>query len=273
VDYSAAALTLYEGAIHMIQSVPYQVERLDWEGRKAYCTRTRVDYYTDAIDYTKLKELECFDGAHAGEGTVRHGEVHVVRRVSGYKKIRYYTHENIGYGPVNLPDQELHSTAVWWQLPQGVLDTVFRSRQHALDGFLGAAYALHTAAVVAVMAEPRDLQKAVGSGDGGWSAQVDTGGRGQIRAPDGSLALPDAFERFLPTVYLYDNFPGGVGLSEPLFRRAPELVRHALATVQGCECKAGCPACVGPVLAADEQRDETPRSLAAKVLALLGANA
>jgi DEAD/DEAH box helicase domain-containing protein len=273
VDYSAAALTLYEGAIHMIQSVPYQVERLDWEGRKAYCTRTHVDYYTDAIDYTKLKELECFDDADAGEGTSRHGEVHVVRRVSGYKKIRYYTHENIGYGPVNLPDQELHSTAVWWQLPQGVLDDVFRSRQHALDGFLGAAYALHTAAIVAVMAEPRDLQKAVGSGDGGWSAQVDAGGRGQIRAPDGELALPDAFERFLPTVYLYDNFPGGVGLSEPLFRRAPELVRHALATVEGCECKAGCPACVGPVLSADEHRDITPKALAAKVLQLLGAQA
>ncbi len=68
VDYSAAALTLYEGAIHMIQSTPYQVERLDWEGRKAYVTRTHVDYYTDAIDYTKLKVLERFDGAGAGAG-------------------------------------------------------------------------------------------------------------------------------------------------------------------------------------------------------------
>ncbi|MGE7136859.1 DEAD/DEAH box helicase [Luteibacter sp. NPDC031894] len=273
VDYSAAALTLYEGAIHMIQSVPYQVEKLDWEGRKAYCTRTRVDYYTDAIDYTKLKELECFDGRTSGQGSARHGEVHVVRRVSGYKKIRYYTHENIGYGPVNLPDQELHSTAVWWQLPQTVLDDAFRSRQHALDGFLGAAYALHTAAVVAVMAEPRDLQKAVGSGDGGWSAQVDAAGRGQLRAPDGSLALPDALERFLPTVYLYDNFPGGVGLSEPLFHRAQELLGHALATVEGCACKAGCPGCVGPVLAADEGREDTPRVLATRVLRLLGATA
>lgn len=271
VDYSAAALTLYEGAIHMVQSVPYQVERLDWEGRKAYCTRTRVDYYTDAIDYTRLKELECFDGTKAGEGSARHGEVHVVRRVSGYKKIRYYTHENIGYGPVNLPDQELHTTAVWWQLPQTVLDEAFRSRQHALDGFLGAAYALHVAAVVAVMAEPRDLQKAVGSGDGGWSAQVDSSGRGQVRAPDGGLATADMLERFLPTVYLYDNFPGGVGLSEPLFVRAKELLHSALETVRGCECKAGCPACVGPVLAADEQRDTTPRALTARVLELLGA--
>ena len=60
--------------------------------------------------------LERFDGANAGDGTCHHGEVHVVRRVSGYKKIRFYSHENIGYGPVNLPDQELHTSALWWQL-------------------------------------------------------------------------------------------------------------------------------------------------------------
>ena len=77
-----------------------------------------------------------------------HGEVHVVRRVSGYKKIRFHTHENIGYGPVNLPDQELHTTAFWWQLPQSVLDVRFDSRQDALDGFLGAAYALHLLSLI-----------------------------------------------------------------------------------------------------------------------------
>ncbi|MFY1080073.1 hypothetical protein ACNF5D_28935, partial [Escherichia coli] len=79
--------------------------------RKAYVTRTHVDYYTDSIDFTKLKVLDRFDGGVAGRGDSHHGEVHVVRRVAGYKKIRYYTHENIGYGPVNLPDQELHTTA------------------------------------------------------------------------------------------------------------------------------------------------------------------
>lgn len=126
VDYSAAPLTLYEGAIHMIQSTPYQVERLDWDGRKAFVNRTHVDYYTDAIDYTKLKVLEQFDGAVAGTGASHHGEVHVVRRVAGYKKIRYYTHENIGFGPVNLPDAELHTTAVWWKLSQPVLDNLVR---------------------------------------------------------------------------------------------------------------------------------------------------
>ncbi|KAF1716686.1 helicase [Pseudoxanthomonas yeongjuensis] len=273
VDYSAAALTLYEGAIHMVQSTPYQVERLDWEGRKAYVTRTHVDYYTDSIDFTKLKVLERFDGCGAGDGDSHHGEVHVVRRVAGYKKIRYYTHENIGYGPVNLPDQELHTTAVWWQLPQAVLLKSFASKQDALDGFLGAAYALHVVATVAVMADARDLQKSVGNGDGAWFATQDGKGNGRAQDDAGKAVAMVEVQQFVPTVYLYDNFPGGVGLSEPLWERQAELVQRARELVGRCDCVAGCPACVGPVLAAHEDKQlATPKSLALEVLGLLGKN-
>ncbi|MCR6686991.1 DEAD/DEAH box helicase [Pseudoxanthomonas sp.] len=271
VDFSSAPLMLYEGAIHMVQSVPYQVERLDWDGRKAYVTRTHVDHYTDAIDYTRLKVLERFDGGIAGAGTCHHGEVHVVRRVAGYKKIRYYTHENIGYGPVNLPDQEMHTSALWWQLPQAELEARFGSRQDALDGFLGAGYALHVVAKVAVMADSADLQKAVGSGDGAWFASGDGRGRGQLRSLDGSAVDPDRCGSFVPTVYLYDNYPGGVGQSEPLWNRQRELVGRARELVAGCDCKGGCPACVGPVLAVQEDADATPKALAVRVLAALEA--
>jgi len=301
VDYSSAALTLYEGAIYMIQSQPFQVEKLDWEGRKAFVTRTHADYYTDAIDYTKLKVLERFDGqepecreghgwpgaadgAKSGTGICHHGEVHVVRRVSGYKKIRFYSHENIGYGPVNLPDQELQTSAVWWQLDQATLESAFANRQDALDGFLGAAYALHTVASLSVMAEARDLQKAVGSGDAAFFATQDQRGRGQWRNAEGKVEDPeqtpgrspsdaeamDGRERpFNPTVYLYDNFPGGIGLSEPLFRRAAELIAKARDLVGGCSCTVGCPACVGPVLAGDESGERSTRRLAMTVLDLL----
>ncbi|GFF08139.1 DEAD/DEAH box helicase, partial [Stenotrophomonas maltophilia] len=273
VDYSAAALTLYEGAIHMVQSTPYQVETLDWDGRKAYVTRTHVDYYTDSIDFTKLKVLDRFDGGVAGRGDSHHGEVHVVRRVAGYKKIRYYTHENIGYGPVNLPDQELHTTAVWWQLPQALLLRAFASKQDALDGFLGAAYALHIVATVAVMADARDLQKSVGNGDGSWFAIADQSGRGQLRGSEGDPGGVELLQEFVPTVYLYDNFPGGVGLSEPLWQRQAELVQRARELVQRCDCRAGCPACVGPVLAAQEDDETSPRALALRVLDLFDADA
>lgn len=280
VDFASAALTLYEGAIYMVQSRPYQVERLDWEGRKAFVSVTQADYYTEAIDYTRLKVLDRFDGANSGEGTSHHGEVHVVRHVSGYKKIRFYSHENIGYGPVTLPDQELHTTALWWQLTQTALEAAFESRQEALDGFLGAAYALHTVAAVHAMADGRDLQKAVGSGDAAWFATRDPSGRGQWRDASGAPIPVEATAEFNPTLYLYDNFPGGMGLAEPLFRSAALLVREAIDLVQACDCVAGCPACIGPVSSADEnvRKDQnaeepssTQRERAVAVLALLGA--
>ena len=268
VDYSAAPLTLYEGAIHMVQSTPYQVERLDWTGRKAYVTRTEADYYTDAIDYTKLKVLDRFDASASGRGECHHGEVHVVRRVAGYKKIRYYTHENIGYGNVNLPDSELHTTAVWWALAQRTLDEAFERRQDALDGFLAAATALHTVATVAVMAEGRDLQKAVGSGDGAWFATPDSSGHARVHTGWGEAPQePDA--PFVPTLYLYDAFPGGVGLSAPLFERRGELVDKARMLIRWCDCRLGCPACVGPVLASDETASRSMKELGTAVLALL----
>jgi DEAD/DEAH box helicase domain-containing protein len=263
VDYSSAALTLYEGAIHLIQSQPFQVEKLDWVGRKAFVTRTRADYYTDAIDYTKLKPLEIFEQGASGAGEVAHGEVHVVRRVAGYKKIRYYTHENIGYGPVTLPDQELHTTAVWWSLPAALLEREFASRQAVIDGFLGAAQALHTVATLAVMAEGRDLQKAVGTGEGAI--------RG--RSTPSPFAAPrhnnddGAAGEFAPTVYLYDNYPGGIGLSEPLYLRSAELLQRAGELIQACACAEGCPACIGAQ--AGEPSTEPSKPLALRVIALL----
>jgi len=245
VDYTAAALTLYEGAIHMVQSVPYQVERLDWPGRKAYVRRTFVDYYTDAIDHTKLKVLERFDASPLGAGQCETGEVHVVRRVSGYKKIRFHTHENIGYGPVQLPDQELQTTATWWQLPPSVLEAAWPTREQALAAFHGAGNALHCVAQLAVMAEGRDLQKCVDDAH-----------------PDG---------RFHPALYLYDAYPGGIGLSQPLYERRAELVKRARGLVAACPCTRGCPACVGPVAAPVKDEPETPKRAAQRLLTLFEA--
>jgi DEAD/DEAH box helicase domain-containing protein len=142
-------------------------------------------------------------------------------------------------------------------------------------------------ATVAVMAEARDLQKSVGSGDGAWFVSADLRGRGQLRSADGQPAAlpPDA--PFTPTVYLYDAFPGGIGQSEPLFLRREDLIAQSMALVERCDCRAGCPACVGPVLAADESAADrraaarqtdvaaegpdttTPKALALRVLALL----
>ena len=269
VDYTGAPMTIYKGAIYMIQSTPYQVERLDWEGRKAFVTRTRADYYTDAIDYTRLKILEEFDSSGSQAATAALGEVHLVRRVAGYKKIRYYTHENVGFGKINLPDQEMHTTAVWWRAEPEALAQAFPSRQQALDGFLGAAYAVHHVAALQTMAEPRDLGRAVGDGGSGWFASVGVNGRGVMHSSEGEVLYPDSQQRFKPTLFLYDDYPGGVGLSQPLFDGRRRLIGAAAELISGCDCRFGCPACIGPILASDERRGHSAKEVARKILEML----
>jgi len=125
-------------------------------------------------------------------------------------------------------------------------------------------------ATVAVMADARDLQKSVGNGDGAWFATADGRGHGRAQDPDGKAVAVVDVQQFVPTVFLYDNFPGGVGLSEPLWQRQAELVQRARELVERCDCGAGCPACVGPVLAIDESKlVATPKQLALQVLGLL----
>jgi len=269
VDYSSAAMTLYEGAIYLIQAEPWQVEKLDWEGRKAFVRHTRADYYTDAIDYTRLKILEQFEAEQIPTASSARGEVHLVRRIAGYMKIRYYTHENVGFGPINLPDYEMHTTAVWWQVEAEALQRAFAQPWRALDGFLGAAYAMHYVAALLTMSEPHDLGRAVGNSDATWFATVGVEGRGrpQVFGTDGNE--PQMVRHFQPTVFLYDNYPGGIGLSTPLYDRRREVVQQAYALVTACACAYGCPACIGPILSGAEQGDDTPKEAARLVLSLL----
>jgi len=269
VDFSSAPMTIYEGAIYMIQSAPYQVEKLDWEGRKAFGTSTRADYYTDAIDYTRLKILDQFAEAREQQAAIAHGEVHLVRRIAGYKKIRYYTHENVGYGNIDLPDQEMHTTAVWWQVNPHTLDEQFASRQQALDGFLGASYAMHHVAAMQMLSEPQDLGRAVGDGNAKWFATVGSNGRGTLRDNEGQAIDPFVLQQFTPTLFLYDNYPGGIGISEPLYGKRQAVVEHAQRLVSACECEHGCPSCIGPILASDEVRGYSPKQAALTVLSLL----
>ena len=269
VDYSSAAMTLYEGAIYLVQAEPWQVEQLDWEGRKAFVRKTRADYYTDAIDYTKLKILDQFEGEQSTTASYARGEVHLVRRIAGYMKIRYYTHENVGFGQINLPDSEMHTTAVWWQVEAAALQQAFAQPWRALDGFLGAAYAMHYVAALLMMAELHDLGRAVGNSDATWFATVGVERRGQPHVFGANGIEPQELRHFQPTVFLYDNYPGGIGLSTPLYDRRREVVQQAYTLVTACACLQGCPACVGPILAAGEQDDYTPKEAARIVLSLL----
>jgi DEAD/DEAH box helicase domain-containing protein len=166
----------------------------------------------------------------------------------------------------------MHTTAVWWEAAPQALARAFATRHDALGGFLGAATAMHRIAALLSLAEPHDIGKAVGDGgpESGWSAAAGPDGHAEPRGLDGTpVDIETGGRPFRPTLYLYDNFPGGIGIAAPLFDLRERVLDRAIDLVAHCPCRHGCPACVGPVLAADEKERLTPKAGALRVLHLL----
>ncbi len=218
VDRFSAPMLVHEGAIYIHESAQYHIDKLDWERQKAYAREVDVDYYTDANLDVELKVLDVFEREELPQVKRNWGEVMVVAKTHMYKKIKFYTHENIGWGQISLPEQELHTTAYWFSIP--------REKIERLDGgvlqsaLLGAAHLLGQIASLELMCEPSDL-----------------GVTAQIRSPFTEE----------PTVYIYEKYPGGVGFSEQLFEAHGRLLWRALSIIKNCPCPSGCPSCVGPV--------------------------
>ena len=212
-DFNSAPATLHEKAIYLLEGALYQVERFDFDGRKAYVRQIDCDYYTDAITYDKVTVLETFEG----HGVSAHGEVHVVSRVVGFKKIKFYTNENVGSGELDLPEQQMHTTAWWLTLPPEVLGALPCAADDRQDGIVGLAFAMKQVAQLLLMCDGHDL---------GVSLDMET---------------------HEPRVFLYDNYPGGIGFAAPLHRLHPDLLAATQQLIAACPCETGCPSCVGPV--------------------------
>jgi DEAD/DEAH box helicase domain-containing protein len=272
-DFTSGPSTLHEKAIYIVEGQLYQVERFDYDNRKAFVREVECDYYTDAITYTKVTQLETFSGTTGTTGTTgtnvaalaagieddrapgtghsalvphaeglasgacSHGEVHVVSRVVGFKKIKFYTNENVGSGELDLPEQQMHTTSYWLTIPAPVLNSVPFSTADRRDGVIGLAHAMHNVAPLLLMCDGHDLGLSVDgvSLEGGRRL----GGTGKNAAQRPELAVE-------PTIYLYDNYPGGIGFSEPLYSMHGDLVARTRELIGGCPCESGCPSCVGP---------------------------
>jgi DEAD/DEAH box helicase domain-containing protein len=229
-SFTSGPSTLHEKAIYIVEAALYQVEKLDFEGRKAYVRQIDCDYYTDAITYTKVTVLETF----ASVELASHGEVHVSSRVVGFKKIKFYTNENVGSGELDLPEQQMHTTAYWLTIPRAVMAALPYASDDRRDGVVGLSFAMRQVAQLLLMCDRHDIGISIGSGEQG--EQTDLTRTGQ------PVTLSDE-----PRIFVYDNYPGGIGFSEPLFGMDGELRRRTRDLIAGCECEHGCPTCVGPI--------------------------
>ena len=267
-SFTSGPATLHEKAIYLVEGTLYQVERLDFDARKAFVRRIDCDYYTDAITHTKVTVLDTFDGgadsadvsiapasADAGRATVNsaetraHGEVHVSSRVVGFKKIKFYTNENVGSGELDLPEQEMHTTAYWLTVPRSVMAALPFAPDDRRDGVVGLSFAMRQVAQLLLMCDRQDIGISLGAGQQAEDTDLHratAGGGARIEGQASGRGLDSALSD-QPSVFIYDNYPGGIGFSEPLFRMHVELLARTRELIASCECERGCPTCVGPV--------------------------
>ncbi|MCG6536666.1 MAG: DUF1998 domain-containing protein, partial [Syntrophales bacterium LBB04] len=270
VDYTAAPSTLYEDAIYLCEAQSYHVKKLDYAQRKAYVRKVDVEYYTDAITGTKVRVLDSFAREESEELVKEHGEVHVAWKVSGFKKIKFSTRENAGYGPVTLPDQEMHTTSYWFTLKRNFLNEMNISRAQLIDGLLGIAYLLHHTAPFLLMCDIRDIHRSVGDRGARWFVVSPQQGRGKytpgmVEGDDGREIPLDQLDTFEPAIFIYDYYPGGIGFSPLLFDFHEVLLSRSLSVIENCICTSGCPSCIGPPEEMGKESKKTALALLRRV--------
>jgi DEAD/DEAH box helicase domain-containing protein len=237
MDQFTAPVLLHEEAVYLHEGAQFHVERLDWEEKKAYVHPVEVDYYTDALASVSVRVLDTFGGPD-GRGMSRsHGELKITSLASMFKKIRFHTHENIGSGPIHLPEQTLHTTGYWITYDEELWRTLGRETLEA--GLQGIAHSLRHVASLLLMCDPRDL---------------------------GAVAEVRSVTTRLPTVTVYEMYPGGVGYAQRMFELHRELLEHAMELVRDCPCLAGCPSCIGPLHLVEGAKDACLRLLSASAL-------
>ncbi len=216
LDYVAGLLSLYEGAIYLHRSETHFVEELDVKNRIARIRRDESGYYTQALCQKRVTVdavIESRSLTPPARSDLGLSDVTVETRVTGYKKVRFRSVENVGYGAVDLPPLVLSTVAVHVDVAQAMVD---RSMRFGADffqsGLQGVGRLLSSLFPFFVMGDPQDLDYAI----------------------DGRR------------VYLYDLYPGGIGHAEKAFELFERILEASREQVSTCGCSAGCPSCVLP---------------------------
>jgi DEAD/DEAH box helicase domain-containing protein len=181
--------------------------------------------------------------------------------VVGFKKIKFFTNENIGDGKLELPENEMHTTSYWITLERPLLESLPYSVRERQSGMFGLLHALASVATLLLMCDGRDLGTAIGErppapDSDSQLVRAQHAASPQVRGADeaeeftpsrfSDVSGSNAREFFEPNLYIYDAYPGGIGFSEPLFRVHDLLIHKTRELIAACACDEGCPSCVGP---------------------------
>jgi DEAD/DEAH box helicase domain-containing protein len=217
VDAISAPELVYPEAVYLHNGETYLVRELDLAGKVAYVERRETDYYTQAVLESNVR----ITGERAASDAVPraalgYGDVDVSWQTVAFKKIKFASRENIGLGPVDIPAQNLQTTALWLAPDDAVRVEMKAAGLRAGEGVVGIRNLAIVALPLVAMCDSRDLGGVVDSKNTGRT-----------------------------TMILYDRYPGGLGYSERGFQHIERLLAICLEMVRDCPCEDGCPSCVG----------------------------
>ncbi|MEO8377878.1 MAG: DEAD/DEAH box helicase, partial [Candidatus Sumerlaeota bacterium] len=222
VDYDSAPFLIHDDAVYIHNGKTFLVEKLDWDRRTAFVRHKVLDYYTDSESSSTVQVMNIDDETltpkHPLIEAVRFGPVSVTTIVAKFKKVKFETQESIGYGVVSVPPLEVQTEAMWFTLRDG-----FRNEgpQDFAPSLQGVANLLRHTVPLHVLCDRSDF-----------------GIYAMVRSP---------FDQ-RPTIYIWDRYPGGIGIAKKLFSITDKILSAASRIVEECHCRGGCPACIGPQL-------------------------
>jgi len=229
MDRPSAKEMIFVNAVYIHRGRQYMVESLDIENKKCLVREADVNYFTDGLVKTDIKVLTEDERLSIGDANngaknrmeIALSDVLVRSQVTKFKKLKFYTHENIGYGDIDLPEEEMQTRSLillFTPENSGGMLLAEKDEQFVGEALSGIGTLIRNIAPVFLLCDPRDL-----------------GIVERVRDPHFSV----------PALYIYDKYPGGTGLTESLMGRTLPLLRAVAEALEHCSCKNGCPSCVG----------------------------
>ena len=222
MDRPSAKEMIFDNAVYIHRGDQFNVRKLDIDNKKCFVQKSELNYYTDAVVKADIKLLEEDRSSVKSGARIAEGDVLVRKQVTKFKKIKYMSHENIGFGEIFLPEEEMHTRSIVFIFDDNTASSeAFEKipdeiKEHVI-GRIGSL--IRNVAPVFLLCERNDI-----------------GSAERLKDPH--------YEK--PCIYIYDNYPGGTGLSEGLSRITEEILNAAYERVSGCPCESGCPSCIGP---------------------------
>ena len=217
VEEASALLQLHPGAIYLHQGEPYLITDLDLESRTAYGVNTDAPYYTQVKEYTETRILHAFKEKPAGRTKAYLGEVNVSTSVVGFKRRAHLTEEVLGEEFLDLPPLSYDTIALWFDIPEGALDYVYRERLDLAGGLHAVEHAAIGVLPLFALCDRNDI---------------------------GGISTPLHPDTGRPQVFIHDGHPGGVGIAEHGYDVMVELWEATRDVIESCPCESGCPSCI-----------------------------